>query len=67
MPPNNVPVPMLAEETDNFGVTLHHWRKQAKAGDMVVPGDGKSPENWLPEDKFAVVLAMAPLNASELA
>jgi hypothetical protein len=32
-----------------------------------VPGDGKNPEGWSSEDKFAVVLETAPLNAAELA
>jgi hypothetical protein len=48
---------VLAEETGISDVTLYHWRKQAKAGGMVVPGDGKNSENWSPEDKFAMVLA----------
>lgn len=67
MPPNNVPVPVLAEETGISDVTLYHWRKQAKARGLVVPGDGKNPENWSPEDKFAVVLETASLNEAELA
>jgi TorA maturation chaperone TorD len=31
-----------------------------------VPGDGKNPENWSPEDKFAVVLETAAMNEAEL-
>jgi len=50
MPPNNVPVSILAQETGISDVTLYHWRKQAKAGGKVVPGDGKNPENWSTED-----------------
>lgn len=34
---------------------------------VAVPGDGKNPEGWSSEDKFAVVLETAPLNAAELA
>ncbi len=67
MPPNNVPVPVLAEESGISDVTLYHWRKQAKARGLVVPGDGKNPENRTPEDKFAVVLETASLNEAELA
>ena len=67
MPPNNIPVSVLAQETGISDVTLYHWRKQAKAGGMVVPGDGKNPENWSTEDKFAVVLETAALNEAELA
>jgi len=50
MPPNNVPVAILAHETGISDVTLYHWRKQARAGGMVVPGDGKNLENWSTED-----------------
>lgn len=32
-----------------------------------MPGDGKNAEGWSSEDKFAVVLETAPLNAAELA
>ena len=32
-----------------------------------MPGDGKNPEGWSSEDKFAVMLETAPLNAAELA
>jgi hypothetical protein len=34
---------------------------------LAVPGDGKNAEGWSSEDKFAVVLETAPLNAAELA
>lgn len=67
MPPNNIPVSVLAKETGISDVTLYHWRKQARAGGMVVPGDGRNPESWSPEDKFAVVLEAAALNEAELA
>ena len=30
MPPNNVPVPVLAEETGISDVTLYHWRNRPK-------------------------------------
>lgn len=32
-----------------------------------MPGDGKNAEDWSSEDKFAVVLETASLNAAELA
>lgn len=67
MPPENTPVPVLVEETGISGVTLYHWRKQARAQGLVVPGDGRNPENWSPEDKFAVVLETASMNEAELA
>jgi transposase len=66
MPPENTPVLMLVEETGISKVTLYHWRKQARAKGLVVPGDGRNPEKWSPEDKFAVVLDAAAMNEAEL-
>jgi transposase len=43
------------------------WRREAKGKGLAVPGDGKNAEGWSSEDKFAVVLETAPLNAAELA
>jgi transposase-like protein len=34
---------------------------------IAVPADGKNPENWSSEDKFAIVLEAASLNEAELA
>jgi transposase-like protein len=67
MPPENTPVPVLVEATGISDVTLYHWRKPARAKGLVVPGDGRNPENWSPEDKFAVVLETASMNEAELA
>src|SRR6516162_1606672 len=67
MPPENTPVSALARETGITEQTLYTWRRQAKGQGLAVPGDGKNPEGWSSEDKFAVVLEVAPLNAAELA
>jgi len=67
MPPENTPVSVLVEETGISDVTLYHWRKQARSRGLVVPGDGRNPEKWSPEDKFAVVLETAAMNEAELA
>jgi transposase len=67
MPPENAPVALLAQETGISDVTLYHWRKQARSGGLVVPGDGRNPEAWSPQDKFSVVLETATLNEMELA
>lgn len=47
--------------------TLYTWRRQLKSQGVAVPGDGKNAEEWTSEDKFAVVLETATLNAAELA
>src|SRR5258706_13487335 len=67
MPPENALVSALARETGITEQTLYTWRRQAKGQGLAVPGDGKNPEGWSSEDKFAVVLETAPLNAAELA
>jgi transposase-like protein len=67
MPPENKPVSALAKETGITEQTLSTWRRQLKNQGMPVPGDGKNPEAWSSEDKFAVVLGTAALNEAELA
>lgn len=66
MPPENASVSLLARESGITEQTLYTWRRQVKAQGMVVPGDAKNPEAWSSEDKFAVVLETAGLNAAEL-
>ena len=67
MPPHNIPIPRLAEETGISDVTLYTWRKQARVEGVAVPADGENPEKWSTEDKFAIVLEAASLNEAELA
>ncbi len=67
MPPQNCSISKLKTETGISDATLYNWRKQAKAKGLVVPGDGKNPEDWSSEDKFTVVLETATLNEAELA
>jgi transposase-like protein len=67
MPPHNTPIPALAAETGISDVTLYNWRKQARVEGIAVPADGKNPEKWSSEDKFAIVLEAAALNEAELA
>jgi transposase-like protein len=67
MPPENKAVSELARETGITEQTLYTWRRQLKSQGVAVPGDGKNAEEWTSEDKFAVVLETATLNAAELA
>ncbi len=67
MPPENKAVSVLAKETGITEQTLYTWRRQLRNQGMPVPGDGKNPEGWSSEDKFAVVLETAALNTAELA
>jgi transposase-like protein len=67
MPPQNRPVSELARESGITEQTLYTWRRQLRKQGTPVPGSGKNAEEWSSEDKFAVVLETAALNASELA
>ena len=67
LPPQNMPIPRLAEETGISEVTLYSWRKQARVEGIAVPAAGKNPEKWSSQDKFAIVLEAASLNEAELA
>lgn len=66
MPPENKKVSELAHETGITEQTLYTWRRQLKSQGVAVPGDGKNSEQWSSEDKFAVVLETAAMNAAEL-
>ncbi len=67
MPPNNVPVSQLVRDTGISDVTLYTWRKKAVSKGVPVPGDGKNPDQWTPENKFAVIIETAALNKAEIA
>lgn len=67
MPPNNVSVRQLAHDTGISDVTLYSWRKQALSQGVPVPGDGKNPDQWNPENQLAVIIETATLNEVELA
>jgi transposase-like protein len=66
LPPNNVPVPQLVRDTGIPKDTLYTWRsKHRKAGGRaaVAPASGGELSS---EEKFAVVIETAGLNAVEL-
>src|SRR5450830_1264778 len=67
MPPQNRLVSELARESGITEQTLYTWRRQLRNQGKPVPGSGKNAEQWSSEDKFAVVLETAALNAAELA
>ena len=66
LPPNSVPIPDLARETNIPKDTLYMWRSKARkaaqgAAAVSVPSSGRSSE-----EKFAVVVETATLNEVEL-
>ncbi len=67
MPPNNVPVSQLARDTGISDVTLYTWRKKALSQGIPVPGNGKNPDQWSPENQLAVIIETAALNEAEMA
>ncbi len=66
MPPENVPIMRLAEESGVSHVTLAKWRNEARGEGKAAPGNGERPERWSAEDKFLIVLETHALNEAEL-
>lgn len=66
MPPNLVCVPQLCKETGVSDVTLYKWRKDYRHRGIAVPGDNSKPDDWVAEDKLAVVIETAGLNGARL-
>ena len=67
MPPLNKSVSELAAETGIHVATLYSWRKQARETGVVMPGNGKSSEDWSSAEKFRVVLETITLSEAGLA
>ncbi len=66
LPPNNLPVPEVAETEGISSVTLYHWLKQARERGVPVPGSRVShAEQWSSEAKFAVVVETQAMNEAE--
>ena len=66
MPPINMTVADLADETGINLVPLYAWRKQVRLAGVVVLGDRKPAESWFSADKFHLVVKSAGLNVMEL-
>jgi transposase-like protein len=66
MAPLNRPISELAEETGIHVVTLYSWRRKARESGVVMPGNGKGPDDWSSSEKFRVVLETMALSETEL-
>lgn len=64
LPPNNVRVPALAQETGISKDTLYTWRRNAKKDDT--PVQVKTADGLSSDEKFTAVLETASLNEIEL-
>lgn len=66
LPPINMSVAELARQEGISEPTLYHWRNQAKASGVAVPGDKKLTKDWPAEARFAVVVETATLSEIDL-
>lgn len=66
MPPHPVSVSQLSRDTGVSDVTLYKWRKQYRNQGVAVPTNNKKSENWIAEDKLAVVIETASFNEIQL-
>jgi len=67
LPPHNLSIPEVASQEGISAGCLYNWLKQARMEGRPVPGSRKStPDDWPSQDKMAVVIETASLNAQEL-
>ena len=66
MPPNPIAVSQLVKETGVSDVTLYKWRKDYRNQGLAVPANQNKPDQWVAEDKLAVVIETASLNEAQL-
>jgi transposase-like protein len=67
LPPHNLSIPEIANLEGISQGCLYNWLKQARMEGRPVPGSRKTTtEGWPSQDKFAVILETASLNAQEL-
>ena len=68
LPPNNVSVPELAQETGVPKDTLYCWRAKARAEDQGPSGYGpEHRQEWSSKARFTAVLETAAMNAEQTA
>lgn len=66
LPPENLPIPLVARQEGISEATLYNWRTQARERGVPVPGSGKQTEEWSAQAKLAVVMETATLSEAEL-
>ena len=67
LPPHNMSVSQVSTQEGISVAALYNWRKQARLEGKPVPGSRKpTPDDWSPQDKFAVTMETASLTAQEL-
>lgn len=66
MPPLNRSVAELAVALNVTPQSLRNWRQMARDKGLIVPGNGKSSDQWSSSDKFNAVMETAPLSEVEI-
>lgn len=66
MPPLNRSVAELAVTLSLTPQSLRVWRQMARDKGLIVPGNGKTSDQWSSADKFNAVMETAPLSEMEL-
>lgn len=66
MPPLNRSVADLAAALNLTPQALRNWRQVARDKGLIVPGNGKTRDQWSSADKFNAVMDTAPLSEVEI-
>jgi transposase-like protein len=66
MPPLNRSVADLAVALNVTPQALRNWRQMARDNGLIVPGNGKTSDQWSSADKFNAVMETAPLSEVEI-
>ena len=66
MPPLNRSVAELAVALNVTPQSLRNWRQMARDKGLIVPGNGKTCDQWSSSDKFNAVMETAPLSEVEI-
>lgn len=66
MPPLNRSVAELAIALNVTPQSLRNWRQMARDKGLIVPGNGKTSDQWSSADKFNAVMETAPLSEVEV-
>ena len=66
MPPLNRSVAELAVALNLTPQSLRNWRQMARDKGLIVPGNGKTSDQWSSADKFNAVMETAPLSEVEI-
>ena len=66
LPPDNMPLGLLAREEGISVATLGKWRAEARAKGQFLPDAHAGPEGWTSRDKHGAVIETASMNQADL-